>query len=122
MRYALAVTAVVALAPLTALAQGSAAQQRMMDAQRNLQIYEQNQRVDQLQRNVDNLDVRLRTDQNLRDIESQRALIPGSQDAPLISPTPPATPADLRAAEERRAAALAASEARLRVLAAQQNR
>jgi hypothetical protein len=108
--------------PLAASAQGSAAQQRMMDAQRNLRTYEQNQRVDEVQRNVDNLDVRLRTQENLRNLETQRVLIPGLQSAPLVSPAPPATPADLRAAEQRRAAALAASDARLRILAEQQNR
>ena len=123
MRYALVLATIGALAvPAVVAAQSSAARQRMMEAQNHLQVYEQNQRVDQVQRNVDNLDNRLRTEQNLRNLGSQRALLPGSQSAPLVSAVPPATPADLQAAEERRAAALAASDARLRVLAAQQNR
>jgi hypothetical protein len=99
-----------------------AAQQRLFDAQRNLNNYEQNQRFDQIQRQSETLDTRLRTEQNLRDIEIQRSLSPPPMTEPLVSAAPPATPADLAAAERRREAALQASEARLKALSDELNR
>lgn len=118
-------TSIFALAvasPLAAFAQDAAAQQRMLDSQRNLQQFEQNQRIEQVQRNLENLDTRVRTDQNLRDSNVQRGLVPPPSYDPLVGPATPATPADIRAAEVRREAAISASEARLKALADQQLR
>jgi alcohol dehydrogenase class IV len=97
------------------------AQQRMLNNQRSLQIYEQNQRIEQVQQQVDNLDHRVRTNDNLRSLDAQRASIP-IETPQLVLPAAPATPAQLAEAERRRQASLAASEERLRMLSEQQNR
>ncbi len=128
MRFLILAAAVALTLPAGAHAQDLAAQQRaleaqqrMLNSQRNLQVFEQNQRIEQVQQQVDNLDHRIRTTENLRTLEAQRAAIP-TDTPPLVLPAAPATPAQLAEAERRRQASLAASEERLRMLAQQQNR
>lgn len=123
MRFPVAIScAAVLLLPAAASAQVSAAEQRMQDAQRRLETFEQTQRIAEVERRVDSLELKLKSEENLRKMEDYSAnyVLPAPQR--WIPPAPPALPADLAEAERRRQASLAASEERLRRLAEQQRK
>lgn len=104
-----------------ALAQITDAERRIADNLRGIEQYQVDQRVLELETRLDNLDLQRRSEANQRAIQEQALRQPVIPNVVIIPPAPAPTPQDLAETEARRQAALAANEARLRVLADQIN-
>ena len=119
-------TIAIGAAALCAPAAASAQTDRNARAYDNIRQFEQTMRADDLARRLDNLEQRQKTEQNLQTLAPQRGplvALDNPYDVPRYyapSVVVPVTPAERAAQDKVRDAELAASNARLRAIAAQQ--
>lgn len=114
MRAILILTTLLAAAPLVAQAQ-DATERRREQAYDNLRSLEQTQRLNEVDRQISNIELRQRSEQAMRVLSSQT-------NTRVATPLPTAPPTVLTAEDIARDAELAASNERLREIAAQQRR